>query len=91
MRNAHFDVHGENHVLLYTRTITGCGARFDGRIKFTIRRESDGSVFEWLGSRTSKSVPFNARLTDHVHAYPTGSYCRCGHQRKPAEGTVNGL
>jgi hypothetical protein len=57
---------GEQYVVIATRRVNGCGSRFDGRMKFTLRRVSDGRLFGWLGSRTSKRVPANAKLTENI-------------------------
>lgn len=56
-------VRDADYHLVRTQTVTGCGARFDGRVKFTLQRVSDGQMFAWLGSRTSKRVPANAKLS----------------------------
>ncbi|QSM04732.1 hypothetical protein PROPHIGD54-2_154 [Mycobacterium phage prophiGD54-2] len=57
------NVHGDDYTIVKYERITGCGSKFDGRVKFTLRRVSDGQEFKWLGSRTSKTVPSNARLS----------------------------
>jgi hypothetical protein len=54
---------GEQYRVIASRRVTGTGYRFDGRMRFTLQRVSDGALYAWLGSRTSKRVPHNARLT----------------------------
>lgn len=41
---------GETYKVTGSRRITGTGPRFDGRVKFTLRRESDGKLFTWFPS-----------------------------------------
>jgi hypothetical protein len=55
---------GEQYQVVRTERVQGCGSRFDGRMKFYIRRVSDGKSFSWLGSRHSKKVPHNARFIE---------------------------
>jgi hypothetical protein len=57
---------GEQFVVIATIRVSSNGSKFDGRMKFTLRRVSDGKLFGWLGSRTSKRVPFNAKLTENI-------------------------
>lgn len=57
---------GEQYQVTATVRVQGCGSRFDGRMKFTLRRVSDGKLFSWLGSRHSKKVPHNARLSENI-------------------------
>jgi hypothetical protein len=57
---------GEQYQVVRTERVTGCGYKFDGRMKFYLRRVSDGKAFSWLGSRHSKKVPHNARLHETI-------------------------
>jgi hypothetical protein len=56
-------VNGQKFVIVGRRVVRGCCARFDGRVLFVLRRVGDGAVFSWMGGRTSRTVPTNARLS----------------------------
>lgn len=58
---------GEQYVVIRTERVTGCGPRFDGRMKFTLRRVSDGALYGWLGSRHTKKLPHNAKITPKMY------------------------
>lgn len=55
---------GVHYTITARERVTGCGSKFDGRMKYTLSRVSDGKLFGWIGSRTSKCVPGNARIVE---------------------------
>lgn len=57
-------VQGEKFRTVRVERVTGCGPKFDGRVKYHLERVSDGKAFTWLGSRHSKGVPAHARLSE---------------------------
>jgi hypothetical protein len=57
---------GDEYVVVESHRVTGCGSKFDGRMSYTLRRVSDGKLFGWLGSRHTKKVPHNAKLSERT-------------------------
>lgn len=74
------NVNGDEYQVMSRRVTTGCGPRFDGRVKYTLKRLEDGAIFQWLGGRGCKRVASNARLSEHeFHSYYVNGQCvDCG-------------
>jgi len=58
-----FVIGGERYVIVERRTVRGCGPKLDGRALFALRRLKDRALFHWMGGRTTRTVPSNARLS----------------------------
>lgn len=67
-------VRGERYRVVSRTVVQGNGVKFDGRVRFTLARESDGALFAHLGARRSSKPASNASLTRVACAYCDGHY-----------------